>query len=892
MKQNKQFNVFFVIIISVLLVWTTSMLFAQGGRWQIQYDKEASETLGLNGKNLQGSFATLPECESYRKSLSAYEQSHTKSVRSNTSETSQQELPQKPDAQISTPHPKSSAQTVNTHKIQKKVENSVGPEQATETPQIIEADVPEIVVQTGHLRQVNAVALTPDGRFAVSGGRDCMLKLWDTGTGKEIRTFKGNLEEINCIAISADGRFALVGNETSFNNLNLWDITTGKPVRTFSGFSDRISSIAISPDGQFVIASSGHQLKVWRTETGQEVQTLGTDSAEINSIAVSRDGRYIVSGGADKLIKVWDLASGKNIRTFSGSTDAVCSLAISTDGTFLISGCFNDSPRMWDMNTGNLLKTFDRGGVLSLAISPDGKSVIFGGEPDIEIWNISKGKKIETLKGGKPGWVRSLAYSQDGKSILSGGDDKYIKLWNAGSGKEIWSSEGQFQVASAAISSDGEKMIVGMTSGYLNIWDLSTGKQIQTIKQNLGVNCVAINGDGTKSFAGGCDFETRRTSVRQWETSSVKELTSFSQDGGAWVNSMAITSDGNDILWSVRGSLILSDMATGRKIRSFGSMDKIDISEICTRGKYALTSNRTNSSQLWDIETGEMIHSFEDFHAVLTQTGNKVLLMGQDAEDQLTLKFWDIDTKQEISSISGHYPMKIQVGQSVYRYRQINSLRISPDDRLALWSCDNELHLWNIAEAKEIYLFSGHAGRINSIGFSPNGKFAYSGSFDGSTRLWNVETGKEMLRFYSFNDGEWLTITPGGYFDASPKGSKYLAVRDGDNIYDISKVQAALQNPMITQAVLMGNEPPADQTVASVLAMNQALPAGYHLGLIEILLLLTLLWVVPFLIALIDILRHNFIGINKIVWVLILLAIPVIGPILYVAIGRKQKINT
>ena len=398
MKKNKKFKVFLVITLSYLLVWTTPLLFAQGDKWQIQYDNEANETLGLNGKTLKGSFATLPECETYRKSLSAYEQSHTKSVRSNNAETSMETLPNKPETLRPTPPPKSTP-TVNTQNIRKKAENPVVPEQAAEPSQVIEADVPEVVVQTGHLKQVNAVALTPDGQFALSGGRDCMLKLWDIRTGKEIRTFKGNSEEISCIAISTDGRVAVVGNETADNNLNLWDITRGKPVRTFSGCNDRITSVAFSPDGQYIIATSGVLLKIWRTETGEEVQTISTGSAGINSIAVSPDGRTIVSGGEDKLIKVWDLSSGKNIRTFSGHTDAVCSLAICPDGTFLISGTFNDSPRMWDMNTGNLLKTFDRGGVLSLAISPDGKSVIFGGEPDIEIRDINQRENYQNYEG-------------------------------------------------------------------------------------------------------------------------------------------------------------------------------------------------------------------------------------------------------------------------------------------------------------------------------------------------------------------------------------------------------------------------------------------------------------------------------------------------------------
>lgn len=902
------------VTFSILMVWTTPLLFAQGGRWQIQYDNEANETLGLNGKTLQGSFVTLSECETYRKSLSAYEQSHSKSVRSDVSEasTNQQVLPKQPNALRPAPPPSapdqaiknspttsSKDQVVNSNttksarKVLKKIESPVIQDQTIKETQASEADAPEIVVQTGHLKQVNAVALSPDGRFAVSGGRDGMIKLWDVGSGKEIRTFKGNNEEVSCIAISPDSRFAVIGNEMYSHNVQLWDISTGKLVRTFLGWQERVTSVAFSPDGQLIIAAGGQIVKVWRTETGEEVRTFSGHTAELRAVAISRDGRYVVSGGNDKMVKIWELESGKNIRTLSGHTDNIEALSISPDGRFIISGSFNDNPRMWDMNTGSMLKTFDRGGVLSLAISPDGKTVIFGGEPDIEVWNITRGKKIETLKGGEPGWVRSLCFSQDGKFILSGGDDTCVKLWNRDSGKKIWSSEGESQVASAAISSDGGKLIAGMASGRLYIRDLFTGKQIQTIKQSVGVNCVTIGSEGKKSFAGGWDFKDRRTCVKQWDTSTAKELAEFHQDGGAWVNNLALTSDGNNLLWSVRADLILSDIATGQKIRSFNNAGQYEIRGINTFGKYAITADDSDDSHLLNIETGEAVYSFKGYHATLCHDNHKLLLMGQEAEDQLTIKLWDIDSKRDISSLSVYYPMKVTLGKDFFKTRGIRSLTISPDDRLALWCYDNELHLWNIAEGKEIFLFSGHTSQITSIGFSPNGKIAYSASLDGSTRLWNTETGKEMVRFYSFKDGEWLTITPGGYFDASLKGADHLAVREENFIHDINRVQNFFQSPTVIQTVLMGDEPPTDQTVASVLAINYNPSASYNVGfgLIELLLLFILFWFAPFLIALIDILRHNFSGNNKIVWLLVLMMIPCIGSILYFAIGRKQKLK-
>ena len=45
------------------------------------------------------------------------------------------------------------------------------------------------------------------------------------------------------------------------------------------------------------------------------------------------------------------------------------------------------------------------------------------------------------------------------------------------------------------------------------------------------------------------------------------------------------------------------------------------------------------------------------------------------------------------------------------------------------------------------------------------------------------------------------------------------------------------------------------------------------------------------LIALIDILRNEFTGSNKLIWLVVILLLPFLGPLLYFAIGRNQKIS-
>lgn len=58
-----------------------------------------------------------------------------------------------------------------------------------------------------------------------------------------------------------------------------------------------------------------------------------------------------------------------------------------------------------------------------------------------------------------------------------------------------------------------------------------------------------------------------------------------------------------------------------------------------------------------------------------------------------------------------------------------------------------------------------------------------------------------------------------------------------------------------------------------------------------ILTLIILLGIIPTIIALIDILKSEFKGNNKIVWILIVLSANFFGAVLYFLIGREQKIK-
>jgi WD40 repeat protein len=103
---------------------------------------------------------------------------------------------------------------------------------------------------------VELVAVTPDGRRAVSASRDCTLRLWDLESGQTLRTLEGHTGWVWAVAVTPDGSRAISASRD--HTLRLWDPESGKEIAIFIGDGEMLSC-AVAPDGRTIIAggSSG-----------------------------------------------------------------------------------------------------------------------------------------------------------------------------------------------------------------------------------------------------------------------------------------------------------------------------------------------------------------------------------------------------------------------------------------------------------------------------------------------------------------------------------------------------------------------------------------------------------------------------------------------------------
>jgi murein L,D-transpeptidase YafK len=288
----------------------------------------------------------------------------------------------------------------------------------------------------GYSKAVNAVAISANGRQAVAGSQDNVLRLWDTATGLLLRTFDTQTNGINAVALSPDNQLILTGGGDE--KLRLWNLVTGQAVRSLEGHSGDVLAVAFSPSGQQALSGSKDKtVKLWDVQTGQLLKTFEGHSDEVLSVAFSRDGRQVLSGSKDKTLKLWDVEAGQLLKTFEGHEGEVTSVALQADSSVAASGSNDKTVKLWDVASGTLLKTLEghSAEVLSVTFSSDGGRVLSAStDTTLKLWDVASGELIRTF-AGHSGSVTSAGFSPDGRSAISGSLDKTLKLWDVEAGQ-------------------------------------------------------------------------------------------------------------------------------------------------------------------------------------------------------------------------------------------------------------------------------------------------------------------------------------------------------------------------------------------------------------------------------------------------------------------------
>ncbi len=273
----------------------------------------------------------------------------------------------------------------------------------------------ETAVHHGHDSLVLAVAMSPDGQLAATGGgSNNEVRLWNPRNGKLIRTLSGVGRAIWSVGFSMDGRQIAWGGTPAAGSpyaqaplefslrLPSGDRATGVPKPLAAG-DGRAFRKAVAQQGRLTLrhkagGNFGYYANLDVLSDGIVKTTIPRSEADgysHNAYTLSPDGRMIVAGGGHGWLTAYDI-QGRRLGEFVGHTGDVWSVAISPDGRLLLSGSDDQTVRLWNIATReNIATLFHARNGEWVLWTPQG---FFSASPDGDDhvgWHINQGEARE-----------------------------------------------------------------------------------------------------------------------------------------------------------------------------------------------------------------------------------------------------------------------------------------------------------------------------------------------------------------------------------------------------------------------------------------------------------------------------------------------------------------
>ncbi len=169
--------------------------------------------------------------------------------------------------------------------------------------------------------EIRAASLSADTARAVTLSSRLALGTWERGSYRELGSeFDG--AEFSCVAVSGDGRRAVSGSLSG--RLVIWDLNENKSVHEVPNPRGRVTATGIAVDGaRGVSGSVDGTMKVWDLVSGSVSEFRGHDG-EVTSVAVCTDSTRAVSTSTDRTLRLWDLLEGEILASFGADSWLTC----------------------------------------------------------------------------------------------------------------------------------------------------------------------------------------------------------------------------------------------------------------------------------------------------------------------------------------------------------------------------------------------------------------------------------------------------------------------------------------------------------------------------------------------------------------------------------------
>ncbi len=326
-------------------------------------------------------------------------------------------------------------------------------------------------------------------------------------------------------------------------------------------------------------------------------------------------------------------------------------------------------------------------------------------------------------------------------------------------------------INAVAFSPDGQFVVTGANNGLAFLWSTETGAEVHRfVGHEFKVEAVAISPKTGRFVATG----SIDNSTRIWDLATAKQLLVFNGHNSV-VYGVAFSLDERLVLTgSADNTAQLWERETGKVVKNFPHPNTVTSVAFAPDGQHIVTGCKDGIVRLWNLSTTGEPQLFKnprgEVTAVALSADGHSLAVGGDAG---AVCIWKSKSDATPLELPGHTAMT---------NFKVNSVAFSPDDkRLLSASWDGTARVWDAASGREIRRISHQqnkdgttVGNYTVAAFSPDGRRILTGGWDYRAVLWDAGSGQELRRFQgnAFRaeqsvispDGRWMAVDiNGGY---------------------------------------------------------------------------------------------------------------------------------
>lgn len=287
-----------------------------------------------------------------------------------------------------------------------------------------------------HEGVVSALAVSWNGSFLASAGKDAAIRVWSHRSGKtnanqltQALSLDSHYDWIRTITLSPNNRFlASAGWD---QKVYLWDLASGKKLRSIPNSVKSPTRLSFAPDGRtLALGTASGVVMLYDFATGKTLLRLDVGVGEVHSLAFSRDGRFFITS-TDDGVRFWNGRNQLPFKEIKTLPAPVLSFDFSIERNLLAAGCANGKIILINLTNGaQTYLSGHLGEVGEVKLFPDSKWLVSTGkDKTLRIWDVvnqSEAHKISSLYGE----IVAIALDFPGLTLFTGSEKGVVRKWN------------------------------------------------------------------------------------------------------------------------------------------------------------------------------------------------------------------------------------------------------------------------------------------------------------------------------------------------------------------------------------------------------------------------------------------------------------------------------